>query len=305
MDRSADFLSYLRPPQEDLERRLAEYAGLLAKTGELGRTFATEFFATGCREMFQETAIKGIAGCLFGREIGYTNEAMASTLQFFETCTHERVHALQCHYSAATHAHSWNPHSPVMLCPRDWLWLKDAMERDAFSKSALICRLLAEAMPESADAIAGISLGSDFLKMDEWSSMDTQLSALADVVFELQMEQGKPMSLGDWQHEYILQDYPSYIEKFRERGMSYVRLDKEDLLAVGGTLGVNCLGRPPDYLFTLVENPPVLTQANRLLLSELNAQLGMEDESRLPTLREGLAAHGLTPEEMLSRSRRA
>jgi len=85
-----------------------------------------------------------------------------------------------------------------------------------------------------------------------------------------------------------------------DTGLVYVRLEAEDIAAIGASCGPNIFGQngvSPEFLKT-----PEMMTATQDKLNTLNKSCGITDESKLPTLTEALAQIGLTREQFIARA---
>lgn len=83
----------------------------------------------------------------------------------------------------------------------------------------------------------------------------------------------------------------------------YARLSQEDIAALGNSFGYNMFSEPE--INPLARAPQEIPEKLNRLISEFNKLLGIQDESKLPTVTEALKYYDLSPEQYLQNIARA
>ena len=264
------------------------------KIGALGAAFRDEMKLVGCGE-FVDTELPSRAAFHahhltlgFSNKIYYSAAALEMTASLFASRTHEGVHAFQFGRCAATHATPYNSGTKIILCPRDGVLLEELKERDAFAKQWLLQRLYEE----------------DGYNAQSPEQLTQDLRRHADGILEsLDWRQG--YSFLDYYRDREIETYEGCMIRryMREPNLVFVRLAPEDIWVLGGALGVNSFGDTPADVASRPNTHP-LTAAQEGRITTLNRQLGIQDETVLPTLRQALLAGGSSPSQFLHRSMR-
>ncbi len=265
-----------------LAQAILDLGSYYKQIGPLGDAFSREVALTGCGE-FVDPELPARAAFHahhltqgFSNQIFYSPSALQTTQGLFSSRTHEAVHALQFSRCAATHATPYNGASKIILCPRDGVLLDELKERDAFSKQWLLQRLYDEP-------------GYNTQSPDQWKQ---DLRQHAETVLE-SMNLRRGYNFRDYYRDREIESYEDCMvsRHQQEQGLTYVRLDAADLWMLGGALGLNTFGD------TLGEASRwrglhLLTPGQEGRIAVLNQQLGIMQESTLPTLRQALMAQG-------------
>ena len=278
-----------------LQRAITRLDERYDQIGPLGKAFRDEMALIHCNE-FVDPELPSRAAFHahhlsqgFSNKIYYSPAALEMTQSLFSSRTHEGVHAFQFGRCAATHATPYNGGSKIILCPRDGVLLEELKERDAFTKQWLLQRLHEEP-------------GYNAAPLEQWTR---DVRHYAAGILE-SMDRQQDYSFLDYYRDREIETYEGCMVRryMREPGLTFVRLALEDMWVVGGSLGINSFGDAPVDVARWANLRP-LTPGQDGRIAVLNRQLGIADETALPTLRQALLAVGLTPAQFLHQSRQA
>jgi len=273
-----------------LRDELNGLSDLYTRLGVLGSRFLQEFAATGCGESIDLQLQARASFQAHHTTKGFINKILYSTTvlddikALFSSRTHEGVHAIQFGRSAAAHATPFNVGAKIMLCPRDAVLLEELKERDAFAKQLLLDKILTD----DRYAASGIRF------------FENELQGYARTILR-KLQWNDEMTFLDYYRGKAMGEYETRMkDRHKAEGdIIYVRLEPEDILGVGDSLGLHSFGTSPADAMTW-QRP--LTPDQEARLEALNQALGIRNEGGLPTLGQALAAQGLTRASFLARS---
>lgn len=269
------------------------------RLGFVGQQFKAEFSTTQCTEAIdldvRSRAALNAHYFLHGfmNSISYNKDVLDDPRELFSSKTHEAVHAIQFHRSAATHATAFNAHTKIVLCPRDAILLQELKERDAQSKQWLFNQMLDDYLaapdgsyvPPAVDVLESLLRGTARIILETTHRYDGQTF----------LESYRDMTIREY--EGLLTD------RHRDEGdIIYVRLDPDDIIGVGDSLGLHSFGRNEAEARQWMVSAP-LTAAQEGRLSAVHRVLGLDEARVLPTLAEALQAQGLTRAGFVAHSR--
>lgn len=273
-----------------LHDELNGLSGLYSRLGLVGRRFLQDFAATSCAESvnlqlsarasFQaHHTTKG-----FINKILYSTNVLDDVKALFSSRTHEGIHAIQFGFSAAAHATPFNVGSKIMLCPRDAVLLEELKERDAFAKQRILDKMLAD----------------DRYAASNMNFFESELQGYARTILR-RLQWNDEMNFLDYYRGKAMGEYEIRMaDRHKAEGdIVYVRLEPEDILGIGDSLGLHSFGTSPADAMTW-RRP--LTPDQETRLDALNRTLDITDEGGLPTLGQALQAQGLTRAAFLARS---
>ena len=245
----------------------------------------------------------------FSNYVLYGMEALDSRERLLGARTHEFVHALQYHSSAALHADPFNEASSLIVSPYDYILRKERLEQDAYVKGAWLCSLATGDAPGVIDAMKGSPLPvTTFqdIRAQSGSLQEAFVKAARDTRNLLgvwQKDAEKSVIADEW-HARALEEYEHIIQMRIDSGekITFVRLSSEDILDVGGSFGPNTFGTDAnDPALTRIEN---LSAENAKKLAEINTKIGIYDRDLLPTLDQALGMAGTTRAAYLDASKK-
>ncbi|MGZ9108930.1 MAG: hypothetical protein ACXW4B_08945 [Micavibrio sp.] len=273
-----------------LRDELRGLSGLYQRLGNFGSRFLREFAALGCAESIDLQLSARASFQAHHTTKGFINKIIYSTAvlddveALFSSRTHEGIHAIQFGRSAAAHATPFNVGTKIMLCPRDAVLLEELKERDAFAKQRLLDKMLTD------DRYAASNV----------TFLENELQDYARTILRT-LQWNDEMTFLDYYRGKAMGEYETRMASRHkaEGDIVYVRLEPEDILGIGDSLGLHSFGTSPADAMTW-QRP--LTAAQETRLDALNRTLGIADERVLPTLGQALAGQGLTRTSFLRQS---
>ncbi len=279
--------------------------------GYIGPQFVASVQACGFREVEAPVAqkcdnvyIPFTWGDGFYNTISYRMNAGAHA-PFFHSRTHEILHGLARNAVPALHASIYNRHSPVILCPRDWVASFEVTEADVAAKTAWIASLMAQYDPSMYEATARLPVsaaGFEIIRRDAASLGDALAIAARHAMREIHLADKNGQMVHSYAAHYqslALTYYETMLDFYAKSGHDRavnVRLSDAHLCDMGRSFGPN----PFDY--RPYELTPLRAQDHDRLM-RLNERLGITDETCLPVLETALQWHGHTPQSFLDASK--
>ena len=217
------------------------------------------------------------------------------------------AHANAWSNAPALHASPYNTGNPAkldfVLSPRDWIRAVILTEQDAYAKEKWIAALGAQHDPRlNAPEIQSVHTPQSFQQLRE------RTGSLHDTLVTIANQSMTARFIGEnyrFGHFYVGNALSTYnaCNRINEKpeGLIPVRMDLEDILAVGDSFGPNILS--DERLFGRGDLSAFIFESGQKQIKQLNEKLGIEDEEALPTLREALAEKGMTPIEFLEQSK--
>lgn len=266
-----------------------------------------DIFFTSCLADYCSFSYKPPRG--FVNEITYGPGAEESIAKLFSAMVHETTHALQKMKSPALHASPFNPDTKIIVCPRDWVTLEERCEQDAYTKQAFFNCMLAAFLPEIMEDTKGDALSAKEFEAIRAGAADAQDALISAARQAL----GKSFYWDSPNDEYrfknniqdqALKNYAAGIatrKSNNETGHIFVRLEPEDIAAIGASCGPNIFGRDGVVLPEFLEKPALLPKSQKKL-DELNNQCGITDADQLPTLTQALQQLGMTREQFIAQA---
>jgi hypothetical protein len=245
----------------------------------------------------------------FSNYVLYGIEALDSCARLLGARTHEFIHALQYHTSAALHADPFNEASDIIVSPYDYILRKERLEQDAYVKRAWLCSLAVDDAPGIVDAMKGTPLPIDTfqtIRAESGSLQETFTKAARDTrnLLGVWKKGADKTVIADEWHARALEEYAHIIQLRLDAGdnITFVKLAGDDMLEIGSAFGPNTFGNnPADPALTTIEN---LSPENAKKLAEINAKLGITSRDQLPTLESVLQAKGTTRAAYLEASKK-
>jgi hypothetical protein len=284
---------------------------------DIGRQFLDLATQSGCKQTIDIFFSNGLADYSsfsyrpprgFVNEITYGPGAEESIAKLFSAMVHETTHALQKMKSAALHASPFNPDTRIIICPRDWVTLEERCEQDAYTKQAFFNSMLAAFLPEVLETTKG-----DALSAKEFEAIRAAAPNAGEALIEAARQALAKSFYWDNPdaeyrfknniHDQALKNYAAGIDKRKscnETGHIYVRLEPEDIAAIGASCGPNVFGANgvlPEFL-----DKPALLPKSQKKLDEINKECGITDADQLPTLTQALQKLGLTREQFIAQA---
>lgn len=245
----------------------------------------------------------------FSNYVLYGMEALDSRERLLGARTHEFVHALQYHSSAALHADPFNETSSLIVSPYDYILRKERLEQDAYVKGAWLCSLAITDAPGVVDAMKGsplpITTFQD-IRAKSGSLQEAFVKAARDTrnLLGVWQKGAQKTVIADEWHARALEEYEHIIKMRIDNGekITFARLSGEDILEIGNSFGPNTFGtNAQDPALTRIEN---LSAENAKKLAEINAKIGIYDRDLLPTLDQALGMAGITRAAYLEASKK-
>jgi hypothetical protein len=253
----------------------------------------------------------------FLNKVKYGQKAFDSPASVFYMKTHEIIHALQAHKTPAVHFTPYNPHTNYIICPKDMIVINELAEHDAYAKHSWICSQLEEKQEELEFSLIKSPVRlSDFtetyrenLEYDEDTALNRSLQQAGFFAMNhvFASKNGGTKTLKEEEHNFTIDGYYSvcaYRQKMEPKKLPrIIRLDKEDIAAIGNSFGPNFfLDKNGELLETYSHFPNFDSELNEQKYFRLNEMLGFSDESELPTLTEALEEDGVCKESFIEQS---
>ena len=315
--------------REDLQKAREDFVAGAIKTagewigslkdpalGNIGRQFLDQVIRSGCKEKVDVSHTSSVAAyCSFSydprgflNQVTYGAAAEESLVRLFSSKVHETTHALQKMLSPALHASPFNPDTKIIICPRDWVMLEERCEQDAYTKQAYFSSLLAPLLPEIRETMQRAPLSiEDFEKIRAAApTIDQALTEAARQALNKSFYKNDPDAEYRFKNkiqDQALKNYEAGIALRRENnetGLIFVRLEPEDIAAIGASCGPNVFGTKgvlPEFLAN-----PVMLRDTQKKLAEINRSCGITDPDKLPTLSEALKKAGMTREQFIAQA---
>lgn len=284
--------------------------------GNIGNLFQREVGLSGCRHEinihhgnraeYVSFSYRHSTG--FANHIIYGPSAEEDLSKLFSSKVHEATHALQKMRSAALHASPFNPNTQIVICPQDWIILDERCEQDAYVKQALFNALLAKQLPEVRRMTDGDPLSVKTFERIRLDAPDVHTAVIeaARQALDKSFYWDNPKAAYRFQnhyHDFALKNYEAGMKLRSDNGESdliFVRLEDEDILAIGESCGPNSFGK--DRLLPEFSEKPKLMKTAQEKLDQIRDDLKLGDEDKLPTLGEVLARLGLTRKQFIEAS---
>lgn len=284
--------------------------------GDIGKQFLDLADKSGCKQTIDIFFTNCLADyCSFSynprgfvNEITYGPGAEESIAKLFSAMVHETTHALQKMNSAALHASPFNPDTKIIICPRDWVTLEERCEQDAYTKQAYFNTMLAEFLPEIKDKTKGDGLSVATFEAIRGNAPNAGAALIEAARHALTKSFYWDNPNAEYRFKNNIQDqalknFAAGITKRKscnETGHIFVRLEPEDIAAIGASCGPNVFGSG----FVLQEflDKPVLLPKSQKKLDELNKECGITDTDQLPTLTQALAQIGMTRQQFIAQA---
>lgn len=244
---------------------------LYDRVGDLGRAFRAALAQTGCREITDayrrdcvalftaHLEIDGFANTLIYGDRVFTNEDghFATALeQTFDSRNHEGTHAIDFNRVAALHATPYNPHTRMILCPRDEILLMELKERNAIARSWLFHEILhgrISALDKDAQEKA--------LQNHAATVLETRMAGAGADVRPL-LHYYRDLSL----REYEMM-VPRRLAQYNG-DLRFVALEDEDIACLSDSLGVKSFGGGPLDFLNFRKTPLNAEESTRLVAME-------------------------------------
>lgn len=286
------------------------------EVGKVGRLFQQEVSLSGCRHEINihHGNRAEYVSFSYGHSTGFANHiiygpsAEEDLSKLFSSKVHEATHALQKMRSAALHASPFNPNTQIVICPGDWIILDERCEQDAYVKQVLFNSLLAKHLPEVRRMTDGDPLSVKTFERIRLDAADINAAVIeaARQALDKSFYWDNPKAEYRFQnhyHDFALKNYEAGMKLRSDNGESdliFVRLEDEDILAIGDSCGPNSFGN--GQLLPEFSAKPKLMKAAQDKLDKIRDQLKLGNEDKLPTLGEILTRLGLTREQFIEAS---
>lgn len=287
-----------------------------AELGAIGCQFQQDVALSGCRHEinihhpnraeYVSFSYRHSTG--FANHIIYGPSAEEDLSKLFSSKVHEATHALQKMQSAALHASPFNPNTQIVICPSDWIVLEERCEQDAYVKQALFNSLLAKQLSEVRRMTDNDPLSVktfERIRLDA-SNISNALTEAARQALEKSFYWDNPKAEYRFHHHYhdhALKNYEAGMKLRSDNGESdliIVRLEDEDILAIGQSCGPNPFG--DGQLLPEFTAKAKLMKSAQDKLDGILSTLKIKDESKLPALGEILSRLGLTRRQFIEAS---
>ena len=283
--------------------------------GPVGHEFSKRFHDTGCSEagdlnhknsvaIFTSHSLK-VTPPYMPNSIVFGPKASENFLQLVISQIHERTHAIQKKNCAALHANFFNNDTKIVLCPRDSILLEERAEEQAYAIQGLFGMIAGRECADIFEVTKADLVSAEDFKKIVATEGNTHLALVKAAELALDKTQKEDDHGGetfrDHYHDLALkhfQDGMDIRKADKDKNFIYVRLEPEDIYALGACCGHNTFGAGGQVLPEFIRAPD-LNEENANRLSVLNARCGIADEDKLPTLREALKKAGMTPESFI------
>ena len=234
---------------------------------------------------------------------------------------HEGIHAIQHSKAAALHATFINPVAQVVLCPRDYVAMRDMMERDAYAKEAWLTHLLSKISRNFAAIVSKDSWVHFFNQCDadtalfitanhSLPSFPIEGPNLSDYYDQHPDKYSQALGVKNAYHTESMRRYIEDYSRYKRPNTVYARLGREDYVQLWSSLGVSTFGNQDFFERAMAGQPKyecghygLMDLQVKAQIRKMNKKLGIQNENNLPTLTEALKDIELTPESFLSLSR--
>ena len=271
---------------------LPEYEQFCMDSGLLGRRLLEEYPKTGCKAVLDFDEFNQITNDLLGghysprkNEIHIGQACLERKEGLFYILFHESIHALQYLNSASCSANMSYSSLPIVLSPVDQVMQIILEERDAWVKTHYFYYGFHYEAPID-DPVHARELSQQLIQSS------------ADIMDHETHDDGK--NFHEWYIDYAIkgiEDMAEWHAEYNDTEFEYVRLDQNDIWRMGNTLNINCFfERKEDASYPLDIQ---ITDEQKSRITALEKRLGIEDQTALPTLSEGIQAHGLKYEAYL------
>lgn len=271
---------------------LPEYEQFCIDSGLLGQRLVEEYPKTGCKAVLDFDEFNNITNDLLGghysprkNEIHIGQSCLERKEGLFYILFHESIHALQYHNCASCCANMSYSSLPIALSPMDQILQIILEERDSWVKTHYF--------------YYGFHCEADFNDPKHEHLLSAKLvQSSASIMDHETHDDGK--NSHEWYVDYAIkgiEDMADWHEEYNDTEFEFVRLDQNDVWRIGNTLNINCFSEnEKDTAY-----PPELkiTNEQQRRIAALEKRLGIEDQATLPTLSEGIQAHGLEYETYL------
>lgn len=287
--------------------------------GNIGERFSADVERSGCKEEIDifHNGIADYISFAYGKTIrGFLNKIVCGPAgeediaKLFSSKVHEKTHALQKMQSAALHGSPFNPDTKIIICPRDWVLLEERCEQDAYTKQALFNSILGQYLPEMREMTERDSLSIAVFDRIRARSpnihealVSASLQALGKSFYS--DNPNSPYQFRNHYHNHALNNFKAGMEqrkKFGETEWVFVRVEPEDILAIGTSAGLNTFGQNRDTMLPIFLEHSNLQKDAQDKLNKLNEEFSITNELLLPTLGQVLASRGLTRAQFIESS---
>ncbi len=285
--------------------------------------FETRFAQTGCRIAEDEVPLDGApasyrsfvympndGGPTFANEMLLDRDGRTDA-QVHVSARHEKLHAIQWDHVPSLHASPYNQGSRYVLSPVSWVMATLLTESDAFVKTAWLnaqelkqnysAALCDQAMTE---AVTPMDINANVV--DPCQSMKYAATAWYHRFKHKDDPSAPDVTFLDHYVEYAIKAYEESA-RLNDEGavgdVQFVRLSREDILAIGSGFGPSIFSRANGTLddsFTLL---PYLRKDLFARLVALEDKFGIGPDANLPTLQDALANDGMSAADYMHASR--
>jgi len=270
--------------------------------------FSRVYQQTGCEE-YLDDKIKSpacyvpFADGRFVNVILHNPRILDDVTNAFICDLHETLHAIHINKTAALHAAYHNLQQGIVLSPRSFIFLHEALEHDSYSRSSAALYFLERTgivmpptrarscMPPEEFADLYDNAKGD-LHQALWFCGDTFLDEIE-----------KNRTLRNFYRAHILTTYETQAARYAgSREFRYVSAGLEDLYQISTAFGPNSRG-PANGFYKAAAQPAPFTRAQTARINALHARYGIPPESELPTFGQALKDINMTRDRFLELSK--
>lgn len=246
----------------------------------------------------------------FINEIAYGAGARQDLSRLFLARIHEGIHALQFKNAAALHADLFNSRARVIVCPGDYIKMREYAERDAHSKEVWLASLAAACgLLDAPDKSFSMMPVSEFTALaDQARDLRSALAITAEAIMDKEVlvrtvagavkQTCRAIYAG-----HALRDYANGLAARRQDlqagRLTFARLEPEDFRSVCNSFGPALYDQFED------RNEVAPALESRLILEQMESWLNIVDKSKLPFFKAALNEQGTNPAAFLAYSREA
>ena len=283
----------------------------------LGENFVDAMIATKRREEIDLTDRPDIATFNpfsvqsgFRNLITYSTKSRENKGRLFLSQVHETTHAMQFANAAVYHADLFNKDTKVILCPHDFIRLRELAEADAYAKETWVM-----AVAQEQGLIDEKQCSARIMSADRFNEIRLYAPSLGDALAEAAREImdtpiGAKTAEGIKQiplkHIYHWAAVKNYVHglNFRQHDLQngnlvFAQMDSGDVVSAGKSFGPNIYDHNDEPVKTMCDMDAVTAQT----LADLNQHYGLQEPHDFPTLGDALAGFGLDHETFLQHSR--
>jgi len=284
---------------EELHGQLSILDGWYERLGEAGQDFIRTLKAIGTHEIYDPdyipiAAFHGVGLTTFTNAVVNGPRAVANSLhRLFSIRTHEAVHAIQAFVAPVIHADPVSKRSHVILCPRDYIKLELLKERGAYGGQALFDTLIHRLDTGKSEKISfKFSALADPENAGEIERIKSHMRREVDDLFARDDSDIARHYIGHALDRFEDAMRTDRAEELRSGALRFVRMDEEDIAAVGDGFVINTLVDGEGAVLREYLDAMTLPIEYEVRVRALNKLLGIAEENELLTFGQALAQAG-------------